>query len=49
MMLLSPKTDRNLNSPRSVTTLTNIVSIKIKEILNWRIIFWLDITLNSRN
>ena len=35
----TPKTDRNLNSPHKPNTRTNMVSIRITENLNWRIIF----------
>ena len=34
-----PKTDHNLNSPHKINAPTNMVSIRIRENLNWRIIF----------
>ena len=47
----TPKTDRNLNSPHKPNTRTNMVSIRITENLNWRIIFGKkgNVTSNSRN
>ena len=34
----TPKTDHNLNSPHEINTPTDMVSITIRENLNWRII-----------
>ena len=36
----TPKTDHYLNSPHSINTPTNMVSITIRENPNWRIIFY---------
>ena len=35
----TPKTDHNLNSPHKTNKPTNMVSIRITENINWRIIF----------
>ena len=45
------KTDHNLSSPHEINTPTNIVSIRIRENLNWRIIFCskCNVTSNPRS
>ena len=35
----TPKTDYDLNSPHSINTPKNMVSVRIREHLSWRIIF----------
>ena len=36
----TPKTDHNLNSSHKINTPTNMVSIRIRENLNWRTVFF---------
>ena len=45
------KTDHNLSSPHEINTPTNMVSIRIIENLNWRIIFCskCNVASNPRN
>ena len=47
----TPKTDHNLNSPHKINTPTNMVSIGIRENLNWMIILCQkrNVTSNSWN
>ena len=40
MKPFTPKTDHNLNSSHKINTPTNMVSIRIRENLNWRTVFY---------